>query len=271
MHFKQVLGAASLMTMAALLPSQLSATNAYDLAVLALNPVAYYTFSNLTGTTISDVTGNGHDGTISGGYTLGVAGPLAGATGATFNGSDAVVVVPGVWGGTPAITVIAWYQTVPGVTGPRAIVGGNGVEYVNLQTATASGSGSSGVFTDTGSVSPTLAPATTPTGWHMVVLSATSGAIDEYIDGVQVYSNAKTFNTVAPTLAANGVHIGGVGNTLRRFDGTISDVALFNTALSATDVSNLYTVAGPLITPEPASGALAAAALVGFLAFRRGR
>jgi RHS repeat-associated protein len=72
------------------------------------------------------------------------------------------------------------------------------------------------------------------TAFHLV---ATYDGVTQrlYVDGTQVASRAQTG---APTSTANSLRIGSLDGTSRFFDGTIDEVAVYNTALSANQVWN---------------------------------
>jgi len=77
------------------------------------------------------------------------------------------------------------------------------------------------------------------TGLHMVdLVGDSSGHPKMYLDGVQVYSD--TSNT--PIAPANSAAIGRATGSNRYFNyGNIDDVALFNRALTAGEITSLYT------------------------------
>ena len=76
----------------ALSPAQINAhyllgVPSYAQRVLADYPTGYWRLGEPSGLSAADSSGNAHAGTISGGVTLGVAGTIAGDTGATFDGA----------------------------------------------------------------------------------------------------------------------------------------------------------------------------------------
>src|SRR5262249_54513852 len=69
----------------------------YSSVVLADNPIGYWRLGETSGPTAFDSSGLGHNGTYTGGVTLGVPGAIVDDpnTAARFNGSTGYVAVPG--------------------------------------------------------------------------------------------------------------------------------------------------------------------------------
>lgn len=80
----------------------------------------------------------------------------------------------------------------------------------------------------------------TDTNWHhyAVTCTASGGTLALYVDGSLVDS------TTAPTTTTNtangNLRFGSATNNSAHFDGLIDEVAVFNTALSASDVTDIY-------------------------------
>jgi hypothetical protein len=82
--------------------------------------------------------------------------------------------------------------------------------------------------------------ATLTPGWHYVVLTlGGSGSPTVYLDGVQAYSDTGG----GPTAPTGGVHIGGYTSGVgpRYFAGRLDELAVYNAALTSTQVANHYT------------------------------
>ncbi len=81
-----------------------------------------------------------------------------------------------------------------------------------------------------------------PAGWHFVVGTNDGTTARLYVDGTEVGSDnspATTKCTISePTRI--GWYYGGSGNLNRHFNGLIDEVAIFNRALSAEEISDLY-------------------------------
>src|ERR1039457_7718475 len=76
-------------------------------------------------------------------------------------------------------------------------------------------------------------------GWHYVVLTLdASGSPTVYLDGTQAYSDTKA----GPLPPTGSVHIGGYTASdahQRYFAGTLDEVAVYNAALTATQIANV--------------------------------
>jgi hypothetical protein len=139
-------------------------------------------------------------------------------------------------------TISAWINPQTLSTGPAMAVSvgkdngsvGNGVAF-GIGNGAGGGSGSeltvlfSGIiFEGSGYTFPSA------NTWYLVTLTRSASTTSLYVNGSLI-----TTYSVTP-LAATEFHIG--SQTGRRFwDGYVDDVAVFNRALSATEVSNLYT------------------------------
>ena len=94
-------------------------------------------------------------------------------------------------------------------------------------------------------ISPITVPATNDSQWHSVIITYTGSTLALYIDGnnITLPSQPSTYATT------DGFKIGGwseAGNRL--FDGKISNVQIFNTALSGPEVETLYNYGSPIRT-----------------------
>jgi hypothetical protein len=78
---------------------------------------------------------------------------------------------------------------------------------------------------------------------------ASEGTFTLYVDGASIATGAVNSNT---TLTSNDLYIGGEpsGQNSFYYKGLISQVAIFGTSLSATQIAGLYSAA---TVPEPAS------------------
>ena len=119
---------------------------------------------------------------------------------------------------------------------------------------------------------------TAPTGqWHNFAVTTDSSGTDLYVDGVLVASNANFISntTVAGTQLEIGVDVSPAGtgpytdSNVGFFQGSLDEIRIYNTALSAHDICVL--AGGCTSVPEPASWELLVAGLAGFGALRRRR
>lgn len=93
--------------------TQTSGLNLYEKEVLADAPVAYWRFREAAGTTVEDVTGNGHDGTTVNGVVLNTSSLDGIGSAAGFDGTDDYVDMgsPSALNITGDLTLEAWVKT----------------------------------------------------------------------------------------------------------------------------------------------------------------
>ena len=209
----------------------------YSAAVLADAPAGYWRMGETSGTTMTDATTNGNDGTYAGGVKLGQPGALTGdkATAVAFDGHTAGATVPG----SPSlkvtnITVELWIK--------KTSESGYGIyvakDYVELLNNSFNGRLELRL---TASADPALVSSATLAlnTWYYVVATYDGNVASLYING-QLDSAHPTVATPAPT--DGPVSIG------RRFDGffnnaVLEEVAIYPTALSADRVAAHWHVA----------------------------
>lgn len=223
----------------AMLGSAHGAFAAYQDVVLAGNPIAYYRFEETTGTTASDSSGSGNDGTYMNGVTLGETG-IAGAA-AGFDGVNDYVNTPNTVG--MDFTLEAWINTTANSPGGVhawegdgllwSDVGGSADDFVVgiLDNRLAFTYGDSLTLNDT---TVTGGPELNDGEWHHIAVTRDMGVgVALYVDG----------NLVAAGPANNQIlddnpeiHIG--GNTLdsRYFQGLIDEVAYYDRVLTVYEL-----------------------------------
>jgi len=227
--------------------------------------VAYYQFEEQSGTRVSSgLTPLSYDGTVAGGLALpgnstngpstadGFTGMVSGNKAFDFSSNQRVTL------GTPVATAmdgpstVALFVQLDNTSWGRMFDTGDGGANANYMTF---GSHSSGTYFDVasyqdGGVKQTFysaGGALNGGGWHHVVVTRSGSGIATnelavYIDGVALsYSGANTSGVVAgaPTIGASPT-------PHQPMDGRLDDVAIFNTALSASDVEELYRIAKPI-------------------------
>ncbi len=130
-----------------------------------------------------------------------------------------------------------------------------------------------------------LGPVATPNQWAFVVgtFSANGGpdANGRYTGTEDLYLNGVlelTLNNISylPDTSSNPLYIGGGENELNPGDGfdcngNISQVALFDTALTGSQISGLYSAATAQAVPEPSTLAMMAAGFLSLIYFVRRR
>jgi glucose/arabinose dehydrogenase len=211
--------------------------------------VAAYNFDAGTGTSLSDLSGQGNTGAISG-ATWTTSGRYGGAL--VFNGSSNLVAVnaaPSLNLST-AMTIEAWVYPTASQTGWRAIV----QREVDTYFLHASSNGAlqpaaGGTFGST--VAFVGSPTAVPVGaWTHLAVTYDQATLRLYVNGVQVASQARTGTIPSATGA---LRIGGNVPYGEYFLGRIDDVRLYNRALAAAEIqSDMNTpVASPGALPAP--------------------
>lgn len=137
--------------------------------------------------------------------------------------------------------------------------------YTNFMAANAninfdSGNSGASVLTD---------PSSLVDLWHMVTLSynSTEGVISFYLDGVNQSNNYTSMNLNAINTEDSPLYVNGGVGFGNGISGSIDDVSVYGSALSAGEVGNLFAVQS---VPEPSSLLLGFTSVLGF-AFRRKR
>lgn len=230
----------------------------YSSAVLALNPIRYYKFAESSGTTAIDSSSagvNGAYGPGSGtwtGGTLGAVGAVAEDTAATFTGGYVDIGdLPA--DGATAFTVVGWVK-VQTAGGYRAIFSkfdSNFSRYeISLGNSSEYGT-DLGLVVSVNNASPYTAAILATGEWaHLAVVYDGTQATNA--DRVKVYVNADqkamtaggTIPASLPTLAEAGSTIASRSDGTTNWVGGLDDFALFNSALSASQIADLYSANG---------------------------
>jgi hypothetical protein len=85
----------------------------------------------------------------------------------------------------------------------------------------------------------------TGTGWHHLCLVRSSGTITTYLDGSPVDTDSRAGNVNSN---GNDLLIGRNGNSF--FDGKMDELAIWNTALTSTQVSEIYNATDTNLTKD---------------------
>jgi uncharacterized protein (TIGR03790 family) len=200
--------------------------------------IGYWNFDEGSGTIAHDTSGSGYNGTVNGAtWTVGyINGALS------FNGTTNNVVTPDIALGS-TFSVSAWVN--PAVLTQGAFVrimetqynGGlymgtnaKGTKYkfiVNTGVGSTAGCGAEYGCAEGGTIT---------SGWHLVTATYDGATGRLYVDGVQVASDTFTAppNTNFP-LYIGSYYRGGYG-----WNGALDDVRLYNLALTAAEVGNLF-------------------------------
>ena len=194
--------------------------------------VAAYGFEEGGGTSVSDVSGNGHTGTISGASWT-AQGRYGGAL--SFNGSNNLVTV----GASPLLnltsgmTLEAWINpTAASGTRDVLIKEGANVDIYNLYARNWRGRPESNVYA--GGANRTAEGTTLPANtWSHLAGTYDGTTLRLYVNGVQVASAAYS-GTIGTS--SGPLRIGGNSLWGEYFQGTIDEVRIYNRALTALEI-----------------------------------
>ena len=197
------------------------ADTAYPIANLA-----YYKLNGGSGTTVTDSSGNGNNGvSTSVTYTAGRFGQAA-----VFNGSSGYITVTGLGiTGNSSFTVSTWVKTTS--SGLFFFFGNGGLNasfYINVNSngTITVGEFDFDLYTSTATVNNG--------GWHHVAFTSDGTTSKLYIDGLESNSATNTFAISADIMEL------GRGTASYYFPGSLDQVRIFNSALSAGNVTSLY-------------------------------
>lgn len=233
---------------------------AYRDVVLADTPLDYYEFSTATGTD----SGSAGRTLTKTGITTGVVGRIGNAW--SFNGtSDSAST--GSWFGTAAnFTFEAWIKapSAQGMTGDyHTIIRRDGTDIVLLRVRGSNVTGN----VNPGQLEAYIAGATVVSGasyrvddgnWHHVAVTVAGTAVKLYVDGVERGTATSSKSSYAMGTAAG--YIGSAAGTSEYFKGTMDEVAIYNTALSATRIFSHYN--GSITNGGYTAQAMTASALI---------
>jgi Concanavalin A-like lectin/glucanases superfamily len=232
-------------------------------ALAASGPVGIWKLDEGSGTTVSDSSGNGNNGVISGNVSW-VPG-VSDSNGLGFSGAGEVKVNDNnALEPASAVTVSAWFRNDGSPGAFRYIVakGANGCVAASyglytgpnggLQFYVSKGRGS------TFARSPDAGPTVWDSQWHLAVGTYDGSTIRLYIDGHQVGSGTTWNGSLEYLLpSSNDFYIGNYpGCSDHNFIGDIDDVMVWGRALGVSDIQALLTGGGPITPtqPDPPSG-----------------
>jgi fibronectin type 3 domain-containing protein len=225
--------------------------------------VAAYNFDEGTGTTVHDLSGNNNNGTIVN-ATWSTSGKYGGAL--SFNGTSAMVNIPDTasLNLTTSLTLEAWVNPSAVSSAWRDVIYKGNDNYYLSATSTYSGDPVGEVDIGTTHVKAIGTSNLALNTWTFLTETYDGSNVRLYINGTQVASTAHTGNIVTST---NALQIGGDSIYGQYFKGLIDNIRVFNTALTAsqitTDMNTAVTSATPSIavaatppTPTSAAGTL---------------
>lgn len=222
----------------------------YKNVILADTPVAYYRMDERAFPEVLDWSGNGNNGTINGGVTLGQPGAIAdGDTAMKFDGSTGYIQLPTSMTISGQFTVEVWANLSSAGAGPFGMLGSRGPTDYSFDLKLGNSSTINIVHSDIGTGSAWLSTAadastTIFTGvWYHVVYVATSSGYTIYLTGVSIGSGS-LIDTPLLCDSNHQLRIGSDGSAAPEFfNGFLDEVAIYAYALSADQVQRHYNAA----------------------------
>jgi Concanavalin A-like lectin/glucanases superfamily len=242
--------------------SSTSPSLSYQQTALQDNPSFLWPLSETSGSTANDASPNGVNGTYEPGTTQGAPGPFSGQTATSFDGNTGLVTSNNQVAGPQAFSVEGWFKT-------STNDGGKLIGFGNNQTGSSSSYDRHIYMMNDGQLvfgvwNNKTVTVETPNvyndgAWHYLVATydSSGGAMTFYVDGQLIGTN-----TTSSAQGYNGYwRVGGdnlngwnldpwgsnsQGTTQPHsyyFNGTIADVAVYPTALSAAQVGAHYAAA----------------------------
>lgn len=242
------------------------AATVYEATVLAFRPVGFWLLNETNGTTAFDSSGHGNNGAYQSMVKLGASGvpnpPFSGfssnSTAASFNGTaNSWVTLNNLPVNSATVTILAWiypsnaanFGTILWNASQNSGLGGyyqNNAELsYNWNGAQASWAWESGL----------IPPANQ---WSFVAMVVTPTNAVFYLGSSNILRSAVNNASNTPVNFTSGSLIGAVGssNPSRTFNGAMSDVAIFDYALSSSQIAHLLQNANggaPFITDQSPS------------------
>jgi len=191
--------------------------------------VAAYNFNEGIGTTVTDASGNGNNGTLNSGVTWSTLGKFGNAL--SFNGTSGLVTIPDTASLrlTNAMTLEAWvFPTSHAGSWRDVIYKGNDNYFLEGQSSQNGAPAVGGTFGQTFGTGPLVLNT-----WTHLAVTYDRATLRLYINGVQISSVARTASIATST---NPLQIGGDSIYGQYFQGTIDEVRVYNRALSQTEI-----------------------------------
>ena len=238
-------------TSAAVTPTGSAST--YASVVLSSAPSVFYRLADTDRGVLADSSGRGATGTYTSQVSLGQSGPLGNDAAAGIS-SDANGPAGG---GDPSLPLYAQARSVEGwintTSGGENFLAGYGSQNtgqgflvaVYPNAVLVSGYSDDLTFTS---------PAPLNDGnWHFIAVTTTGTSATVYVDGVSL--GTRNFGTTLDTLpTSQGLEIGaGPQGCCGYFSGSLADIAVFPSALSAATISSQFDASGLSRPPAPGS------------------
>ncbi len=230
-------------------------SNTYISTVLSTNPIEFLTLGETSGTESYDLTGSGNNGTYTGGYTQGYPGPMSNSNlgnSTYFNGSNSYVNLPSslILNSYNNYTYSGFFKTTSngGILGYQTspVGGGSGawtpLAYIGINGKFIAANGGSSAYS---------VESTNPVNdgrWHSFTIEQNNSntTLYLYIDGVLQGSTydpislntSQTYNQIGVS-DTSGAWPEGNGGWFY-FKGQLADIAIYNTVLTPTQITNIY-------------------------------
>jgi len=237
-------------------PQYATTSYAYALAVLSNNPVAYWRFSETNGTTAADATGK-HNATYGSTVTLGIPGPhpadflgfeITNTAVSLTNGvNNSWITVPALNVNTSTLTVTAWIYPLGSQAASQAAYAGlffcrsgTTVSGMNYDSTGANLGYTWNNNSSTWGWSSGVQPPANQWSFVALVVQPAGGTV--YLintNGVQSANNAVA-NPSQAFAGASTIGTDTYAATARGFNGLMDEVAVFNQALTATQLQQLF-------------------------------
>lgn len=239
-----------------------SRTAVYGKSILAQNPLGYWRLDESSGTTAADSSGNAHDSTYTGGYTLGAASALVTDSdrALTLNGTTGYVNA-GSLGVTQssAFTEEVWVKSTSAANAWLVSEGStsSATPAAGLSTNTSGSKARFSIRDDAGTTVGVTGTATVNDGvWHHIVGVRNGTSLSLYVDGKLDGTTTGTLGTI--TLNTTTIAAIRQPTTGGYLNGSIDEAAMYTTALGASQVVNQYQssksiYAGSLTSTAPAA------------------
>lgn len=222
------------------------AKGTYDSYLTSLSPAGWWKLADTSGsTTAADSSGNGRTMTATGAVSFGNPGPLVVSpdTCAQFSGADLLTISNNIVGGTPtALSEVCWFKSTSSGASDVLMMLQNPACFWG---ATLDAGQVKFYAQDSGGNTNLTSPLTYDDGnWHMIAHTWDGANVRLYVDGVLVAG--PTAQTNAPNFGATPVFTIGSDNYGDYLTGSVAEVAVFASALTATAISNLFVGGGPM-------------------------
>lgn len=215
-------------------------------SAVAVSPDGLWKFNETSGTTAADSSGNAYHGTTVYSPTWNPDGKSTGAITLIADANDRVTLPAAVAHNASDFTFAAWFRTTK-TTGSNAILSGANSSNNNELTLYLANAGATVTFTTgenaSSNVSWNLSSSLADGTWHhvAVVRNDVNDKVTLYIDGESKGELTTTLSTL--TIDTGGLvlgeeqdTVGGAFTTAEAFAGSLDDVRIYRSALTATDV-----------------------------------